>query len=146
MNRLVREAVAERLRAVQGLASISTNRGRNLADPDLPAAVIGTASDDVELATKPPDPLERRVLSVTVVIVADGESETLDDDLDTLRERIEIVMAEDQDLGGLAKRLVHTGSELDMGSDEDGARWYGFLALSWLVEVWTKLGDPVTAR
>lgn len=131
---------------MEGLASISTNRGRNLADADLPAVVIGTGSDDVALATKPPLPLEQRIVTVTVVIVADGETETLDDDLDTLRERIEIAMAQDQDLGGLAKRVVHTGGELDMGSDEDGERWYGFLALSWLVEIWTQLGDPVTAR
>lgn len=126
--------------------SVSTNRVRDLVDADLPAAVIGTGSDEVEVATKPPAPLERRVLTVTVVIITDGESETLDDDLDILRERIEIAMAQDQDLGGLAKRMVHTGGEQDMGSDEDGKRWYGFLALSWLVELWTQLGDPVTAR
>lgn len=142
VNQQVREAVKKRLDEIAAFPPLSvfTNRTANLRDADLPAVVINTTSDEVSLETKDEPPEERRVIDLTVVIVADGDVETLDDDLDDLRARVEQALADD--LGGLAFHMEHTGAELDMGADEDGHRWYAFLALSWTVEVWTLKGQP----
>ncbi|HSH44728.1 MAG TPA: hypothetical protein VK966_02675 [Longimicrobiales bacterium] len=141
VNQQAREWVRDALSDAGEFASISTNRSNDLLFDDLPAAVIGTATDEVERATK--DGHETRVIALSVVIVADGESQSLDDDLDALRTVVEKAVS--GDMGGLAHRLEHTGGELDMGTDEDGDRWYAFLALGWDVEIWTEPGDPETA-
>lgn len=142
VNRQVRDAVKTALEGTS-LETVSTNRSSDLVDGDLPAAVVGTATDSVEPFSKGPPPEELRTLELTVVIVAEGDSDTLDDDLDTLRAEIEPAVL--TAVSGLAREVRHTGAELDMGTDEDGERWFGFLALSWEVEVVTAQGDPEMA-
>lgn len=141
VNRQVREAVKTRLDATALFASVSTNRSANLVETELPAAIIGTGLDEVEQATK--DGRERRAVTLTVVVVADGAEPTLDDDLDALRVGIELALSDQ--LGGLVTNMAHTGGELDLGTDEDGERWFAFLVLSWTLQVWTQRGDPETA-
>ncbi|HSH45107.1 MAG TPA: hypothetical protein VK966_04595 [Longimicrobiales bacterium] len=141
VNRQVREAVKEALDGLTSLASVSTNRSTDLLDEHLPAAIIGTSSDEVAEESKGGH--ERRVILLAVTIAADGLAQGLDDDLDAIRAEIETALA--GDLGGLAMRVEHTGGELDMGTDEDGERWFAFLTLTWDVEVWTETGDPETA-
>lgn len=143
VNQQVREAARERIAGIPTIPALSifTNRSANLTDAELPAVVIGTGTDEVGVATK--DGLERREITLTVVIVADGDAYDLDDGLDALRFEIEEAMA--GDLGGLATGIEHTGGELEMGTDEDGERWFAFYALSWRVEVWTEQGNPEVA-
>lgn len=139
-NRQIRDRAAALLVGGDAFRSVFTNRTANLVDAHLPAAVVGTAFDQVTLETKDDPPLEKREISLTVTIIADGDSETLDDDLDELRVAAESALGEDLD--GLAWLLEHTGAELEMGSDEDGSRWFAFYALSWTVTVWTQQGNP----
>src|SRR5690606_36157180 len=131
VNRQVREAAATRLEGTGAFQVVETNRSANLVDAELPAAVVGTPTDEVELESKDDD--ERRTITLTVTIVADGSSETLDDDLDELRAHAEAALA--GDLDGLAFDLRHTGGELTLGSDEEGERWFGFYVLTWEVIV-----------
>lgn len=147
VNQQVRQEAASRLDGTS-LVAVSTNQGWNL-DPDrLPAAIIGTRTDRVERSSKPWDgheELERREVELTVEVVADGEKETLDDDLDGLRAEIESAIGADDDFGGLAGMVVHTGGTLTMATDEEGDRWFAFLVLAWEIEVWTERGDPEVA-
>lgn len=139
-NRQIREAVRERLEAIPGIPAVYTNRSADLTDVDLPAVVIVTPTDEVRTETSDDPPRQHRQVQLTVVVIADGEAEGLDDDLDELRVDIERALA--GDLDGLAWYMEHTGAELDVRPAEDGERWYAFLAMSWTVEVWTNEGTP----
>ncbi len=147
VNQQVREKVAAKLGGVTGLEAVFTNRGANLTDADLPAAMVLTSTDEVETAskTKGVEPLEKRTIRTDVVLVASGSAEGVDDDLDALRLGVEQEMSTDDDLDGLAHRVTHTGAELDIGTDEDGENWYAFLVLSYEIEAWTERGTPETA-
>lgn len=138
INQRIRETVRDLLEGAPGLAAVYTSRSQDLTRSDLPAAVIGTGTDTVEGATK--DGLERREITLTIVVVADGEQETLDDGLDEIRAQIERRVA--GGLDDLAVGVEHTGADLDMGTDEDGDRWFAFYALSWRVTVFTQQGEP----
>lgn len=141
VNRQVRDAVAAALGSI--LATVSTNRAADLFDADLPAGVVGTATDEVVPWSKGPPPEELRTLALTVVVVAQGDSDTLDDDLDALRVQIEPAVL--TAVASVARHVRHTGGEIDLGSDEEGERWFAFLSLSWEVEIVTAVGDPETA-
>jgi hypothetical protein len=149
VNRQVRDEAATRLNDVGGLAAVSTNQGWNLRVDLLPAAIVGTRTDTVEDGTKQwsadVDRTELRTIELTVEIVADGEKETLDDDMDALRADVEAALGADVDFGGLAGRVQHTGGELVLGTDEEGNRWFAFLVLTWEIEVWTEAGNPEVA-
>lgn len=149
VNTQVRYKVRDLIEPIPGLCGVFVNRTADLLDQSLPAAVIQTTTDEVVAGAKQGKdlgPLERRTISLTVVIVMDGGSEQLDDQLDELRSEIEARIGSDDTLGGLAKRVEHRGGDLDLMADEDGERWYAFLALAWEVEVWTELGKPEVAR
>lgn len=138
----------ERIATVQYIATVSTNRAADVLDGHLPAALIGTPTDAIEKATKPfkdSASLEKRLLDVTVALVVEGGSEGLDDELDELRVGVEEAIAVDDDLGGIAKAVNHTGGGLDVMVDEEGERWYAILTLTWQVEVWTERGNPEVA-
>lgn len=146
VNQQIRDAVAATLRAnVPALVQVDTNRAPDLIDADLPAGIVSTLTDEVERwskGTSVEGPTELRMVQLVVVVVAHGESATLDDDMDALRVAIEPLVG--PALASIARVATHTGSELDMGSDEDGSEWYAFLSLSWMVEVVTPVGDPET--
>lgn len=148
IKKQVRDVFQTRLAALASIASAHTNRGPDLTDGDLPAAIIQTPDEDAQIATKGSSTtraLYSREVEVAVVIVAEGASDTLDDDLDALQADAEGAIEADEDLGGLAHQSDFIGSDLDMGTDEDGHRWYAFLTLTWRVEIWTEKGDPETA-
>jgi hypothetical protein len=143
----IRDLVAVALEAHTSLTTVDSNRGKDLLDSDLPAGLVGTMTDSVEpfsKGVKGRGPEERRTVGLTVTIVVRGESETLDDDLDALRAEIEPVV-DDALLSSIAIAVRHTGGEMDMGADEDGHRWFAFLALSWDVEVITEVRKPEMA-
>lgn len=148
VNAQARGVFRDRLEALNRFATVETNLGPDLEDVALPAAVILTRTDGVEQASKPyagAASLEKRMVTVIVVVIQEGWPIGLDDVADEDRAAIEAAIAVDEDLGGLAQRVQHTGADLDVGEAEDGARWYGFLSLSWEVEIWTHRGNPEVA-
>ena len=149
VRKQVRDEVATRLGTIDALAEVTSNRGGDLLLSHLPAAVVQTLVERSGQATKAAygvEPLERRTIQLAVVVVLDAEMEELDDAADALAAAIEPVVAEDGRLGGIAKRVDYVGMDLDVQRDEDGDRWFGFMALEWEVEVWTARGTPETAR
>lgn len=140
VNQQVREQAKEQL-VSHGFGTVYTNDGPDLADAVFPAAVLTTRTDSVEVRSQ--DGLERRLITLTGVIVADGDSDTLDDDMDDLRALAEAALA--GDLNEIAHSVEHTGGELDMGKEEEGERWYAFYTLTWQVEAWTRAGAPEVA-
>lgn len=140
VNQQVREAIKAKLLNTGAFAMVATNRGANLEEVDLPAAIITTTSDDITTETKDEPIPERRIIRVSVVIVADAAMEDLDDRMDDLRVEVEKALA--GDLDGIAFRVEHAGATLEVGTDEEGQHWFAFYALEWEVELWTRQGQP----
>lgn len=141
VNQRIRQAAADRIAATGAFTVVSTNRSANLSAGHLPAAVIGTSTDEVAIDTKDDPPDERRTITMTVTIVEDAsDAETIDDRMDDLRVTVEEALA--GDLDGLAWWMEHTGGDLQLGSDEDGDQWLAFYVLSWTVQVRTQQGKP----
>lgn len=90
VNQQVREAIKAKLLNTGAFAMVATNRGANLEEVDLPAAIITTTSDDITTETKDEPIPERRIIRVSVVIVADAAMEDLDDRMDDLRVEVEL--------------------------------------------------------
>lgn len=148
VDQQVRDEVASRITALSAFDRVATNIGDDLRDGDLPAAVVQTPGDTTEDASKGwagAEPLEKRTIRLVVVLVADAGMDTVDDTLSALRAQVEAAVASDGTLDGIAKEVEHVSADLDVGTTEDGERWYAFLALEWEVEVWTHRGDPETA-
>jgi hypothetical protein len=138
-----RDKVREKLEAEAGLVGVWSNRGASLPEAGLPLGAVATGTDTVVPFHKGAvglAPTELRTVALSVVIVADGGTEGLDDYLDDLRAKVEPLVLEA--LEGFAKEVRHTGGELDMGADEDGQGWFAFLALGWDVELVTEKGKP----
>jgi hypothetical protein len=142
VNTQVRNAAKVRLDATS-LETVLTQRGSNLLELELPAAVISTTSWESGNATKGLDETERRQIELGVVLVLNADVQDLDDQADALTVEVEAALADD--LGGLAKRMEHQGGDLELMEDEAGDRWVAFLALRWMVEIWTVRGDPEVA-
>lgn len=148
VNRQIRDAAKAGIEAL-GFTSVSTNRSTNIEQVDLPHVVLGTGDDEIEETTK--DGHEQRVIALTAVIAADGESDTLDDDLDALRVTVEkgvrnglLTLIPETGLTPIEHYPGHTGATLAMMADEEGDRWFAFYTLSWEVRVWTSVDDPET--
>lgn len=147
VNTQVRDVVETRLKEIKDFEDVDQNVGSNIEAQWLPAARILTPNDTVEAVTKTKgtEPMDRRTIELNVVLVVSGAEAGLDTDLDALRVKVEGKLAQDDNLGGIAKRVTHTGAELDIGTDEDGEEWMAFLLLTWEVEVWTARGNPEVA-
>lgn len=146
VNKQIRDIVADAITGLGALQTVSTNRAEDLLHADLPAAVVGTGSDTVtrwNKGTKDTGPEELRTIALTVAVIVDGDNGALDDELDALRSNIEFAV--DFSLHDRVHEIRHTGGELDMASDEEGARWFAFMVLSWEVEVPTEVGVPTKA-
>lgn len=143
VNQQAREAAKTRVLSTS-ITEAHTSWAANFLDGQLPVAVIETSTDEVQNATKGLDETERRTVTLMVTLALDAADPLdLHDEADDLRAEIEAALADD--LGGLAKRMEHTGGELEMMSDEDGEHWFAFYALSWMVELWTVRGEPEEA-
>lgn len=143
VNQQLRDAVKAALQARAEIRTVAAGQASDLLDADMPAVVVATAADQVEPWSKGPPVQEVRTVALTVVVVIEGDPDTIEDSLDALRVIVEpeVVTA----VASLARHVRHTGSELDVGTDEDGERWFAFLALSWEVEIVTAVGNPEAA-
>lgn len=142
VNRQIRDAVKAAILASDQLRTVTSTQV-SLLDAELPAAAVSTLQDAVEPFSKGPPVQEVRTVSLTVALVVESAPEDVEDELDGLRAIVEPLVP--TALASIARLLRHTGSEQDMGTDEDGERWFGFLVLGWEVDVVTAVGNPEVA-
>jgi hypothetical protein len=142
VNQQARDAVAAALDALS-FTIVRTTSAEDLLDVDMPSALVLTPADTVEPWSKGPPPEELRTVALGIILAIEGEPETLQADLDALRVQVEPVVA--TALTSIARHVRHTGGESETLADEEGERWFAFLALAWDVEIVTALGDPETA-
>lgn len=125
----IREAVKT---ALSDLALTTyTNRVQNLDPDNLPAAVILTEDEASQQQSKDGD-LDRTI-DVIVVVIMDGDSETIDDDLDTWAEQIEPLLKSVPP----AKQFLLSATSLDVRPDDEGSQWFGYLALEYKATAFT---------
>ncbi len=138
---LIREAVKERL--IEQLpkvdaritaSRISIHRSTPLFAGKLPAVLIYTRDERIEEQPNADPGLRRRLLELSVEIIASGEAAA--EEADVLAQAVEAVLDADETLGLLVEGTRLTRTEVDQGGDGDtpvlAAR------LSFEISYWTR--------
>lgn len=126
----IREEAKDAIAGI-GLESVHTNRIQDLLAVDLPAGVIVTEDETSQRTSK--DGGLTRAPVMLIVILVEGDSETLDDDLDDWAEKIEAQMKALPS----ASLVTLSATSLDLQPDESGERWFGSVALEYSVLAFT---------
>lgn len=146
INGQVRDAVATTLEANTSLERVASNGAIPLLDADMSVGVVMTPADQVarfSKGTSVSGPTELRTIQLVIVAVLFGDPETIAAKADAVRVEIEPLVA--PALTSIARTAQHTGADWDPKDEEEGESWYGFLSMTWDVEVVTAVGDPETA-
>ena len=115
LRRQIREAVAG---AVTGLTTTGSrvyqSRVYPLQDANLPALLVRTRAETSAAVTAPAPRYLMRTLQLEVIAVAKANAD-LDDELDQICSEVEVALAMPcAALGGLAKTITLTGTELEL--------------------------------
>jgi hypothetical protein len=116
----IREAVALRLTGLETTGTrVYQSRLIVLQADELPALLIATNSESIELIDIGINALQQRTLTISVTALVKA-IDSLDDMLDTVIKEVEQAMSASltaNTLDGLVKDLVLTGIEIEMNSD-----------------------------
>lgn len=119
----VRQQIREALAAV--VTSLATTGARvyqsrvvQLEANELPALLIATNSESIDVLDFVSNPSLERTLTINVTAVAKAVS-NLDDTLDQIIKEVEVAVSTSNTLGGLVKDVVLTGIEIEMNADAE---------------------------
>ena len=143
----LRQQIRERIALdVTGLVTTGANvfqsRVYPIEDSKLPCLLVYSNSEESEILNQGSPRLLLRTLSITIQGVA-SEASGIDDKLDLIAKEIEIAMAADVDINGLAQDSFMTSSEIDFTSD--GAKTIGTLRVNYQIEYRTLDNAPDSA-
>lgn len=143
----LRQQIRERIALdVTGLVTTGANvfqsRVYPIEDSKLPCLLVYSNSEESEILNQGSPRLLLRTLSITIQGVA-SEASGIDDKLDLIAKEIEIAMAADVDINGLAQDSFMTSSEIDFTSD--GAKTIGTLRINFQIEYRTLDNAPDSA-
>lgn len=132
--------------ALTGLATtgarVHVNRTYNLTATELPALVIGTPSESVEVIGLDAPQLQRREMSITVEGLA--TSATMDAYLDQIGAEVETAVYN----AGLLSNVVKAPLQLERvetGFDDLATPPLGFVRMTYTARAMTRANDPHTA-
>ena len=119
----VRQQIREALATV--VTSLATTGARvyqsrvvQLEPNELPALLIATNSESIDVLDFVSNPSLERTLTINVTAVAKAVS-NLDDTLDQIIKEVEVAVSTSNTLGGLVKDVVLTGIEIEMNADAE---------------------------
>ena len=119
----VRQQIREALATV--VTSLATTGARvyqsrvvQLEANELPALLIATNSENIDVLDFVSNPSLERTLTINVTAVAKAVS-NLDDTLDQIIKEVEVAVSTSNTLGGLVKDVVLTGIEIEMNADAE---------------------------
>lgn len=141
----IRRRIRERIETlVTGLtttgARVYSSRVYALATAELPCLLVYTLTEDVTLTTFCHPGEQDRTISVAIEAVATATA-NLDDTLDLICKEVEIALAGDHYLSGLAKEFHLTRTELQLqGADTE--KPVGAARMTWTVQTTTREGAP----
>lgn len=140
----IRDRIATLAAAIPGFStSVYKMRKHALDDAKLPAILIYTTDESSTLATSGVRTL-RRVINVSVEVLAKGTSAGISDTIDGFCVSLEEAIAADFTLNGLVKSCILTSTETDVNIDGESAVASARLVYS--AEYVTAIGDVETAR
>jgi hypothetical protein len=122
------------------VGTVYKSRVYPLGEDSLPALLLYTSAEAMDIDSSAFDTLERRI-EVVVEVIAQATTD-LDTALDDLLASVESAIAADDSLGGLALSSVPTSIEVSIL--KDGAQPIGRARLTFQVLTRTSLTDPTT--
>lgn len=102
---------------------------------DLPVLLIYSTGENVSRFNEAPKNYQRNMNLLVECIVAGNDDDDLDIKMETLAEKVETILENDETLGGIANKLELSGS--DYQSEPDAQSPIGNLALRFNVEFYT---------
>lgn len=144
LRRQIREAAGT---ALTGLSTTGANvfqsRVRPVAENKLPCLLISSEEESSDMASIGYPRLMQRSLTLSVKAVAKATA-NLDDTLDQICKEVEVALAADPTLGGVAKdlRLAETRIGIDAESDKP----VGVADMLWQADYYTTENAPDVAR
>lgn len=118
-RKLIRDAVIATLKAGSTAAGqrVFGNRARMILKNELPAILVYTRNEPVEISAESPREFKRSLaLSIELIASADDE-DTLDDVLDDLAEEVENLLFVDETQGGVATDTILGETEIETAAD-----------------------------
>lgn len=146
MAHIRKQLRAAAITALSNLTTTGSNvygvRGHVLDQGKLPALLIRTPSEESAYSNIGSDPGLLRQVALTVLITAVG-GDTLDDDLDKIAAEIEVAIAADVTLGGVADDALLISTETEP-PDAGGEKLSNTMLLTFVVETRTARSNPET--
>jgi hypothetical protein len=143
----IRQQIRERFGTLlTGLTTTGSNvyqsRVYPLENANLPALIIYTKSEESEPIVIGVDRVMSRVLSVIVECYVKATS-NFDDSIDTISKEVEVAIAADRTLDGLAKDTYLESTEIEFNAE--GEKPLGYVSLTFLTNYYVKESAPDVA-
>lgn len=139
----IRDYVRGRIAGLDALGlSVYTDDGPTVEEASLPAGYVLTRNETSERANKSGTMM--REIELVVAIEFAAPPEQIDDEADFYALAIETDL--DTNPPPAAMLFELTATEIESFTDEDGAQWFGALALVYRAMLYTEKGDPSTLR
>lgn len=144
MSDHVRKQIRDQLRTtLEGLGLRTfANRVAALGELELPAVTVLTEQETSERTSI--DGVLKREIEVAIVVVFEGDTVSLDDELDGQASRIEAALAASPPAA--TRLFVLESTSLELLSDEEGESWYGLMSMVYRATTFTPKGDPTTIK
>lgn len=129
-RKAIRQSLAAILKNAATAAGdrVFSSRSTPIFESELPAILVYTRSESVELFAESPREYKRTV-TVVIEAVAETTGENLDDQLDDVGQEIEAALAVDHTAGDTVSELTLSGSDLLV--DRDGEKYQGAVKLEY---------------
>jgi len=144
----IREQIRDRIVSnCTGLTTTGSNifesRIYPLESGDLPGLLVYTTSEDSEPVRLGPDRLLERNLSLIVQGYCESNSD-FDGVVDNICKEVEVALASDRTVNGLAKDLYISSTEISY--DSSGAKPVGYVTMLFAVQYFTNAQSPDVAQ
>lgn len=138
----VRRQIRDEFRARIEAAGLNSFKGpRSLDEIDLPAGGVLTDDESSQLLNM--QGMKSRVVDVAVLVIVEAGPDEIEDVLDEYAAKLEKKLEQDPIEG--VKQLELTSTSMELESDEEGNRWYGYLSLVYQATYFTRHGAPTVA-
>lgn len=139
----LREAIAA---LVTGLTTtggrVFQSRVYSLQESELPALMIATEDEQIEYLTVHNPRIQAKTVTVSIRAVAKATA-NLDDTLDAICKEVEVALATNQGVSGLAKALRMSGTTITL--DGAGEQPVGVASMTYEIEVYCNETTPDVA-
>lgn len=143
LRKQIRDAVATQLTGMSLTGSnVFKNRTQPVTDTNLPCLIIATEADEAESASLSYPRLTIRRLTLSIRALAKATS-AVDDALDAICLNVEKALAGNMTLGGLAKDLQISATNIALNSESETN--YGEATMLWQATYYIQETAPETA-